>query len=289
MQLIAQGSQDAGRELLQKGISTAVQQLGTSNHPMVAVMSNQASVIYMIGSMYEDAEAAARESLTIIKNFCVPTSVEVAACQLRLAAILVARQQVAEAKRLLATVTTSLSGSEQHQDAFGEALFYTGMCQLLGAHSYEAVRRLDDLLVEVGEAGLEAYKSAKGLRKFGEKIDLQRPLVDVALREHALLRSRAEERGEWGVVEALLQQALLLVKQVGVAVQLRGLLALQLGVVQFKHRGKEELARETFAAALEALGDTVDDSMDIVQQGLRRYEVLSDLLKRYGAGALNQG
>jgi len=213
-------------------------------------------------------------------------------------------------------VTTSLSASEQHQDAFGEALFYTGMCQLLGAHSYEAVRRLDDLLVEVRgpkhlytggiyvareglatkqrvdsrqcmpgslyvkdsprparspymlvpaeyivgwETKLRAGRNAnvagspnscgcftfplssclaaaQGLRKFGEKIDLQRPLVDVALREHALLRSRAEEREEWGVVEALLQQALLLVKQVGVAMQLRGLLALQLGVVQYKHR-----------------------------------------------------
>ncbi len=60
--------------------------------------------------------------------------------------------------------------------------------------------------------------------------------MDVALREHALLRARREEAGEWEVVEALLQQALLLVKQVGVDMQLRGLLALQLGVVQHKHR-----------------------------------------------------
>lgn len=60
--------------------------------------------------------------------------------------------------------------------------------------------------------------------------------MDVALREHALLRQRAEEREEWGVVEALLQQALLLVKAVGVDLQLRGMLALQLGVVQHRHR-----------------------------------------------------
>ena len=46
----------------------------------------------------------------------------------------------------------------------------------------------------------------------------------------------AARRGCPSLVEALLQQALLLVKQVGVAMQLRGLLALQLGVVQYKHR-----------------------------------------------------
>lgn len=49
-------------------------------------------------------------------------------------------------------------------------------------------------------------------------------------------------------------------------------------------RGKEEQAKETFAAALEACGDEVDENTDVVQAGLRRYEVLSALLKRYGAG-----
>ena len=35
-------------------------------------------------------------------------------------------------------------------------------------------------------------------------------------REHALLRAREEEEGQWELVEALLQQAMLLVKAVGV-------------------------------------------------------------------------
>ena len=58
-----------------------------------------------------------------------------------------------EAKRLLQTACGPLSASEPHQDSFGEALFYSGMAQLLGARSYDAVRRVDDLLVEVRCAG----------------------------------------------------------------------------------------------------------------------------------------
>lgn len=269
MNLMAQGSPDAAREMLQKGISSVQQHLGTATHPLLAVMNNQAAVVYLIGSMLEDAESAARESLRIISCLSAPTSVEVAACQLRLATVLAAQQQVGEAKRLLGSATPILGASPPHQDSYGEALYYTGLCALQGATSYGAVRRVDDLMLE-------------GLRKFGEKIDLQRPLIDVALREHGLLRARAEERGEWEAVEGMLQQALLLVKQVGVELQLRGMLALQLGVVQYRHRDKEQEARETFTAALEALGDEVDESHDAIEQGLKRYEVLTEVLRRYG-------
>lgn len=160
-----------------------------------------------------------------------------------------------------------------------------------------------------------------------------------ARREHALLRARAEERGEWEVVEALLQQALLLVKEIGVELQLRGMLALQLGVVQHRHRqgrgtgqaviignpqveqrgmslggfacctalpsrghececcseglhvaccrGNDEAARETFTAALEALGDELPEGADTIQLGLQRCAALAHfylaIISKYSA------
>jgi hypothetical protein len=47
------------------------------------------------------------------------------------------------------------------------------------------------------------------------------------------------------------------------------LIALWLNI--YAVQGQEEQAKETFAAALEALGDTVDESTDVVQQGLKRW------------------
>lgn len=62
--------------------------------------------------------------------------------------LLAARGEVGEAKRLLQAAAGVLSQAEANQDSFGEAMYYTGLAQLLPARSYDAVRRLDDLLVE---------------------------------------------------------------------------------------------------------------------------------------------
>lgn len=64
-----------------------------------------------------------------------------------------------EAKRLLGSATPILGASPPHQDSYGEALYYTGLCALQGATSYGAVRRVDDLMLEVrGRVGVGAVE-----------------------------------------------------------------------------------------------------------------------------------